>query len=105
VFVERSYREPLAPASRTHVRAYDGSVRSQISERFRFWGILPFAKLVYGGGATICITSPYRWAGLISPTSRSLVGRSAFTLVTVSREASSVTLQRLAAGGEVLYAR
>ncbi len=63
--------------------------------------MMPFALIVYSGS----VATPHRWAGLISPTPGSMVSRSAFTLATISREASSVLLQRLAAGGGLLTIR
>lgn len=96
-FVDRSYREPLAPAPQMQQRPGEGPARNKLS----LWGMMPFALIVYGGS----VATPHRWAGLLSPAPGSMVSRSTFALATNSREASSVLPRRLAAGGSLLSIR
>ena len=93
VFVDRSSREPLAPAPHVQQRPCERPAPN----RFCSWGKAPFALIVYSGG----VATPHRWAGLFSPTPGSMVSRSSFALATVSRETSSVLHRRLAAGGRL----
>ena len=100
VFIDRPYRGPDAPGTQMHRWPCEWPARNRV----RSWDAAPYAVLiVYSGGVASCTTSPYRWAGLISPTPGSMVSQSTFTLATSSREASSVVLRRLAAGGHLLW--
>lgn len=96
MFIDRSYREPLALAPQMQndpVKGLHGIclIPGEYAVRIdRVWHQRRHA---------------YCRAGLISPTPRSLVRRSSFTPETKSEEASSVYLRRLAAGGVVLVVR